>query len=209
MATMTSGSAPLTEVSNARIADLLERIADLLAQQDANPFRIRVYRTGAQRARLAETSFADLVAQGGPTALEARPDIGEGLAATIVEFVHTGRSSLLERLQGHASSEDVLKQVPGIGAELAARVVAQLDIGTLEELEQAAHDRRLEAVEGFGRRRVEAVRAIIASRLSRATQGRSARGTTRAKASAAGKRPQPAVALLLDVDAEYNASDRI
>jgi DNA polymerase/3'-5' exonuclease PolX len=149
MATMTSGSAPLTEVSNARIADLLERIADLLAQQDANPFRIRAYRTGAQRARLAETSFADLVAQGGPAALEARPDIGEGLAATIVEFVDTGRSSLLERLQGHVSPEDTIKQVPGIGAELAARVVSQLEIGTLEELEQAAHDGRLEAVEGF------------------------------------------------------------
>src|SRR5690606_20289087 len=126
-----------------------------------------------------------------------------GLAATIGEFVRTGRSSLLERLQGRASSEEVLRQVPGIGVELAARVVAQLDIGTLEELEQAAHDGRLEAGEGFGRRRVEAVRAILAGKLSRAAQRRSARGAAPDKASSARQRTRPAVALLLDVDAEY------
>ena len=204
MENMTYGSAPSTAASNVRIADVLECIADLLEGQDDNPFRMRAYRTGAQRVRFAEESFAELVSTGGHAALEALPDIGEGLAATIAEFVRTGRSSLLERLQGRASSEAVLRQVPGIGAELAARVVAQLDIGTLEELEQAAHDGRLEAVEGFGARRVEAVQAILAGRLSRTAQHRSFHdGGKRNAASPAAKRARPDVALLLDVDAEY------
>ena len=120
METMTSGSALIPEASNARIADLLEHIADLLERQDANPFRIRAYRTAAQYVRFAEDSLVDLVSQGGHAALESLPHIGEGLAATIGEFVRTGQSSLLERLQEHASSEDVLRRVPGIGAELAA-----------------------------------------------------------------------------------------
>jgi hypothetical protein len=203
METRTSSSALMPDVSNERLADLLERIADLLAQQDANPFRTRAYRTAAQYVRDAPGSLADLVSQGGNAALEALPHIGKGLAATIGEFVRTGHSSLLERLQEPASSEEMLKRIPGIGVELAARVVAQLDVKTLEELEQAAHDGRLKAVEGFGTRRVEAVRAILAGRLSGVAQRRSPHGVSRDAASAARQRTRPAVALLLDVDAEY------
>jgi DNA polymerase (family 10) len=39
---------PEKGATNEAIASVLERIADLLEAQDANPFRVRAYRDGAQ-----------------------------------------------------------------------------------------------------------------------------------------------------------------
>ena len=37
--------------TNREIADVLDRIADLLEAQDANPFRVHAYRNGADHVR--------------------------------------------------------------------------------------------------------------------------------------------------------------
>ena len=38
--------------SNDEIADLFEQVADLLATQNANPFRVRAYREAGHRIRI-------------------------------------------------------------------------------------------------------------------------------------------------------------
>ena len=183
--------------SNADIAAVLERIADLLEAQDANTFRVQAYRKGAQSVRAAEEPVARLAREDG-AALRQLPNIGSGLAATIVEYVNGGRSGILERLQGQVAPEAIFTRVPGVGEELARRIVDELDIHTLPELERAAHDGRLEAVAGFGPRRVRAVRMGLAGMLSQSAQRRS-----RAAVEGEGEPEQPPLALLLDVDADY------
>ena len=183
-------------VTNQEIAALLEEIATLLEQQDANPFRVRAYRTGAATVRKEKKSLATTIETEGADALQALPGIGEGLAGTIAEYVSTGRSRALERLQGEFAPVDLLVRIPGIGEELAGRIVEKLGIETLEELERAAHDGRLATVEGFGPRRLETVRANLGSILSQATQRR-----VRQRATAGATPPsQPTVAQLLSVD---------
>lgn len=108
-------------------------------------------------------------------------------------------SKLLARLQGEVSPEDLFAQVPGIGDELAERIASELDIDTLEELEQAAHDGRLEEVEGFGPERVKSVRLAVAGLLSGAAQRR----IRRARWQAEGISDLPEVSTLLEVDAQY------
>jgi hypothetical protein len=192
---------PETTPTNSEIADVLERIADILETQDANPFRVRAYRSGARSIRAAEDSVANYVRQGKTEELDKIPNIGGGLAAVITEFVTTGRSSLLDQLEGQASPEAIFMRVPGIGHELAQRIVDNLHIETLEELEQAAYDGRLETVEGFGPRRVKAVRASLADLLSRSASRRRVAAET-----GDGQRErekEPSVDLLLEVDAEY------
>jgi DNA uptake protein ComE-like DNA-binding protein len=185
------------KLTNANIAGVLEQIADLLELQDANPHRVRAYRQGARSVRDAEPSLAEQVARGDGEALQALPDIGQGLSRLIVEFVHSGRSSLLERLQGEVSPVKLFAKVPGIGETLAERIADQLDVSTLEALEQAAHDGRLREVEGFGQERVRTVRLGLAGILSSAAQRwRRQGGTEKAH-------EPPPVDLLLDVDAEY------
>jgi DNA polymerase (family 10) len=184
---------------NAEIADVLEQIADLLETQDANPFRVRAYRQGAQSVRDADRSVAEMVHQGKRQALTDLSGIGEGLAGTIEEFVETGRSSQLDRLRGEVSPADLFRKVPGVGPELAERIANQLDIQSLEELEQAAHDGRLEKVEGFGTKRVETVQASLAGMLSQSAQRRSRQRVSGEKEP----EKEPDVRTLLDVDKEY------
>jgi hypothetical protein len=188
--------------ANKEIADVLEQVADLLEAQEANTFRIRAYRNGAASVRAVKKPVASLLKEGDTAALRNLPDIGEGLAALISEYVQTGRSTLLERLQGEVTPEDVFTKVPGIGEELATRISRELDIQTLEELEQAAHDGRLAQVEGFGTRRVQVVQTALAGLLSRSAQKQSRQRRT-AQDNREGSVKEPPIALLLAIDAEY------
>ena len=186
--------------SNQKIAQVLETIADLLEVQQANPFKVRAYRNGAQLVRRQRESLAAMVRSGDGQALQTIPNIGERLAGLIEEYVKTGKSGLLQRLQGEIAPEDVFEQVPGVGKELARRIVRELDIRTLEELEHAAHDGSLGRLEGFGKRRVEAIQVGLAGMLSGYARKRMERLTAEDAPNATG---EPPVALLLDIDAEY------
>jgi Holliday junction resolvasome RuvABC DNA-binding subunit len=192
---------PQSKPTNEEIAQVLERIADLLEMQDENPFRIRAYRNGASSVKQADESLADMVREEGTETLQDLPNIGEGLASAIAEYVNRGRSSMLDRLEAEVSPADLFAQVPGIGEELAQRVATELDIDSLEELEQAAHDGRLEEIEGFGPKRVETVQVGLAGMLSRAAQRRFREAASGEEAEK--KSEPPPVDLLLEIDAEY------
>ena len=76
---------------------------------------------------------------------------------------------MLARLEGQVSPEDLFTTVPGLGEEIARRIHTRLGIETLEELELAAHDGRLEALPGFGRRRTHDLRETLTGMLGRST----------------------------------------
>lgn len=189
--------------TNEEIANVLKKIADLLETKKADPHRIWAYRNGASTVRASGKSLGAIVAEEGAHALKLLPNIGEGLSSLIDEYVRTGRSTLLDELQGEVSAEDLFAQVPGVGPELADRIAAQLQIDTLEELEMAAHDGRLAKVEGFGPKRLRTVRTSLAGILSRAAQRRRRFVATGEGPSETNKENQPDVGLLLEVDAEY------
>jgi DNA polymerase (family 10) len=186
---------------NQEIAENLERIADLLASQSANPHRIRAYRHAAGIIRELKQSVTDLLNKKGPEALEELPGIGKKLAGTITEFVRTGRLGLLDRLQGEIIPVALFASIPGIGNELANRIHDELDIETLEELELAAHDGRLANVKGFGEQRLEALRDVLAGILRRSGRRRSRGFNHNIEDQRENK--VPSVKILLDVDAEY------
>ena len=188
----------MSKPENPKIADVLDTIADLLEAQDANPHRVRAYRTGAQSVRDADGQVADLVHEGKQERLMELPGIGKGLAGVIREYVETGRSGLLQRLQGEMAPGELFAQVPGIGPTLGRRIAEELDVQGLEELERAAHDGRLQEVEGFGEERVRNVRVALAGMLSRAAQRRATTGQTEED-----DEEQPGVGTLLEVDADY------
>ncbi len=190
--TQKRSNVPTFQRSNAEIANQLDEIARLLEIQGANPFRVRAYRDAAVQVRAADRPLAGIVRDRGPEALEEIPDIGESLAAVIAEIVRQGRSNLLDRLRSDVEPTAVFEQLPGIGDELAQRIVDHLDVTTLPELEQAAHDGRLAQVPGFGDERVRNVQIALAGLLSP-----SARLPLRSSA------PQPPVGLLLEIDKLY------
>jgi DNA polymerase (family 10) len=187
--------------NNEKTAALLEQIADLLEAQKANVHRVRAYRTGAQSIRNSERSVVEMVEEDDDLVeLQNLHGIGKGLARTIAEYVETGRSSLLDRLTGEVSPEDLFLTVPGIGETLAHRIVEELDIHTLEELELAAHDGRLEEIDGFGEKRLETIRVSLAGLLSRSVRRRVMR---KVPSEPSAQDHEPSVATLLEVDKSY------
>ena len=200
MMTAASGEHPPRRMpSNAEIGHLLDRVADLLEVQGANAFRIRAYRHAAQTVRESVVSVAELAVNEPPSALHDLPAIGSSIGSAIREYAASGRLRMLERLEGQVSPEDLFASIPGIGDALAHRIHAELGLETLEGLELAAHDGRLLTVHGFGPRRAEALREILAGLLSRSSRRRARLvGPQRAEPDV-----RPPVDLLLRVDQEY------
>jgi len=190
-------------VTNQEIADVLERVADLLEAQDANRYRVAAYRRAAATVRGHAVSLIELLDEGGVEALDALPTIGPTIAAHVAELAHRGGLTLIDRLEGEVSPERLFATIAGIGPELARRIHRELAVETLEELEQAAHDGRLESVAGFGPRRVRAVREQLAAVLARASRHRARRQSWLDARRTAGALPRPDAATLLAVDAEY------
>jgi DNA polymerase/3'-5' exonuclease PolX len=154
-------------IDNQFIADRLHEAADLLEQQAANPFRVNAYRRAADTVASLERLLSRLLDEGRLEALMALPGIGESLASAIAQMVRTGRWPQLERLRGSVSPEELFRSIPGVGAALARRLHESLDVDTLEELEIAAHDGRLEPIPGVGPRHTAMLRAALATMLGR------------------------------------------
>jgi len=180
--------------SNQDVARRLREAADLLEVQGANPFRVNAYRRAAATVESLPGDLGELLARGGRPALEELPTIGSGIAASIEQMLTTGRWSQLERLRGSIDPVSLFATVPGLGRELARRIHDELDIESLEALEAAAWDGRLDTVPGIGPRRLQAIRAGLDAAL-----GRMRRARPRAREDA------PGVSLLLEVDDTYRA----
>jgi hypothetical protein len=181
----------VTFSNNEIITDKLREAADLLEQQGANPFRVRAYRQAAETVAHLDQDLGVICQEGGASALKALPGIGTGIAAAILEIVHTGQWVQTERLRGTLEPQKLFRTIPGVGPELAARMHDTLHVDTLEALEAAAHDGRLEGVPGVGRRRATMIRANLANML------------TRRRVRQAEQIDGPSIELLLDVDQEY------
>jgi DNA polymerase (family 10) len=136
-------------VHNAAIARHLEEMADLLAVQGANRFRIRAYRTAAQTINSLPHAVASLVEEGAD--LTDLPGIGKDIAGKIEEIVRTGSLEQLEDLKQQTSPDlaDVLN-LPGLGAKRVQTLHETLGITSQEELQQAAREGRIRDIPGFG-----------------------------------------------------------
>jgi DNA polymerase/3'-5' exonuclease PolX len=147
--------------SNGRIAERLLETARLLEAGGASPYRVKAYREAARGVAAHPRAVRQVFAQLGVKGLDAIPGVGLGLAAAIAEMLSTGRFGLLERLRASCDPVAVFQAVPGLGPSLARRISSELRIATLEELHDAAHDGRLEALPGVGLRRACAWRAVL------------------------------------------------
>lgn len=180
------------KANNKVVAEALRDAAALFAQQDANQFRISAYRNAAKTIEELPEDVADVAARG-PDALDALPHIGKSIAGAIVQLTTTGRWPQLERMRGRLDPEVSFQNIPGIGPIFARLIHEHLHIDTLEALEAAAHDGRLDTVPGIGERRGKIIRQSLASMLAR--KGPLVSGVQ--------KLPPPPVEMILDVDKEY------
>jgi DNA polymerase (family X) len=132
---------------NQQVAALFRSIAELLAVQRANPYRVRAYRRAAD-ALLALDEDVATVAQ--RQALQEIDGIGKELSEKIEEFLKTGKILALDALK--MPLPDHVKQwagLPGLTESLVAYLYSRLSIVTLSDLEQLVRSHMLRTVPGF------------------------------------------------------------
>ena len=143
-------------MENLEIAALLGEFADLLEISGANPFRIRAYRNAVRTVAGATRPIATMLAEGED--LQELPGIGKDLAQYLAEIVERGTFDRLEEVAREVPrSLTALVRLEGVGPRKAKKLWEELGIETIDALEEAANDGRVEALEGFGKRSVEKV----------------------------------------------------
>ena len=183
---------------NEDIAGRLDEVARILSEQGANRFRVQAYHQAASVLRGLNRPVSEIFAEEGLEGLERLPGVGESIARAIRDILRHGKLAMLDRLRGEHDPIAILTSVPGIGKALAWRLHDDLGLESLEDLESAAHDGRLESLAGLGAKRLAGIRDSLAHRLGRIRQQLSSEPTSGSIGSA-----EPSVAELLDVDSEY------
>jgi DNA polymerase (family 10) len=132
---------------NEQVAALFRSMAELLAAQRANPYRVRAYRRAAD-ALLALGEDVAAVAQ--RHALQEIDGIGKELSEKIEEFLKTGKILALDALKMPLPEhvKDWAK-LPGLSESLVAYLYSRLNIVTLSDLEQLVRSHMLRTVPGF------------------------------------------------------------
>ncbi len=149
-------------VHNEDIARIFDELADLLEIDDANPFRVRAYRNAARTIRGLGREVGEMVARGDD--LTRLPAIGKDLAGKIEEILRSGRCSTLEKLYKRVPpSLEALLAIPGLGPKRVKVLYRELGIRTLEQLEQAARQGRLDELPGFGPKTQRHILEVIAA----------------------------------------------
>jgi putative hydrolase len=179
-------------ISNARIAAMLDEIAERRKLRGDDSFRVAAYRNAAVSLRNLQQPVAAIFAREGIAGLRRLSGIGTSLARRIAEIIRTGRSRLLEQLR-RLDAPHLLTTIPSVGPRLAGRIQATLGTDSLEELLRAAQDGRLRRVAGVGQKRVQAIRESLASRL----------GTPWPPVAAPAAPDDPSVDELLAIDRQY------
>ncbi|HSH17048.1 MAG TPA: helix-hairpin-helix domain-containing protein [Verrucomicrobiae bacterium] len=181
---------------NEDIAGRLDEVARILAEQGANRFRVQAYHQAAAVLRGLTQPVSAIFGAEGLAGLEKLPGVGDSIARAIRDVLLHGRLAMLDRLRGDHDPVALLTSVPGIGKSLAWKLHDELGLESLEALESAAHDGRLETVAGLGAKRLAGIRDSLAHRLGRVRQPR----PPTLPSVATG---EPTVEELLDVDTEY------
>jgi len=133
--------------NNQQVATLFRSIADLLATQRANPYRVRAYRRGADALLALEEDIAEVAKR---QELEEIEGIGKDLSEKIQEFLRTGTIQAYELLKTPLPDEvKGWATLPGLSESLVSYLYARLGITTLPALEQLVRSHMLRTAPGF------------------------------------------------------------
>ncbi|HSL69231.1 MAG TPA: DNA polymerase/3'-5' exonuclease PolX [Longimicrobiales bacterium] len=147
-------------MENVEIASALNRMADLLEIQDANPFRVRAYRNAVRTVENQTRPMAELCAEGFD--LTELPGIGEDICGYIHELVNTGEIAQLAELEGTLpGSIAELLRIEGLGPKRVRLLHDRLNICSLDDLDRALRNGKLEGLKGFGPKTIERIGSAL------------------------------------------------
>jgi DNA polymerase (family 10) len=145
-------------IHNVDVAEIFNRVADLLEILDENPFRVRAYRNAARAIGGLSQSVATMVEEGKD--LTELPGIGKDLAGKIGEIAETGYLSQLQDLEDRIPPQLIrLMKIPGLGPKRVKTLYDRLNIASLEDLKKSAEEGEIRKLKGFGEKTEAAILA--------------------------------------------------
>ncbi|QBQ55480.1 DNA polymerase/3'-5' exonuclease PolX [Nitrosococcus wardiae] len=147
-------------IPNTDIAEIFNKLADLLEIEGANPFRVRAYRNGARTVGGLSQNIPTLLKEGKD--LTELPHIGPDLADKIQTIADTGRLPLLEEVEQRTPEAlSKLMAIPGLGAKRIAALHRELQVDSLEDLKRVVRMGKVRELEGFGKKTEELIKTGI------------------------------------------------
>lgn len=145
-------------MTNKLVARQLRIAGDLLVLTGGNAFRARAFSSASRTVDRMDEPVASYDVQ----ELTTVRGIGKGLAADIREIVETGTLGAVESmLQSLPPGLPEVMRVKGLGPKKVRVLWQELDITSLDDLEQSAASGALEALPGFGAKTVANILASI------------------------------------------------
>jgi len=153
--------------ANADVAAVLYEIGEILTIKD-DRFRSRAYLLAAQRITSLTEDIKKVKERG---ELDKIPGVGKSIAATIAEFLDTGESKVLEELrESLPPGVRQLMELEGIGPKNAMRLVDELKVASINDLEKAAKEGRVRELKGFGEKKEQNILQSIGDFRNRQTR---------------------------------------
>jgi DNA polymerase (family 10) len=144
---------------NKEVAEIFDKIADVLDILEDNRFKIRAYRNAARN--LNELGD-DIEAIAERNELEEIPGIGKDLAGKIREYIEHGKISYYEELRGKVPDGLVsLLGIQGLGPKTLGKLFKELRVKNLEDLQRAIEGEEILNLEGMGEKKVQDIKRGI------------------------------------------------
>ncbi len=140
-------------MKNRVIAEMFEKIADVLEYQGEIPFKVNAYRKAARVIRDMQEDIEDVWREG---RLEQIPGIGKALATKIDEYLTTGKMTKYEEVVKSVPAGLIeLLEIQNLGPKTVALANKELGVESLDDLKRVIEDGRLAQLPGLGEKKVE------------------------------------------------------
>ncbi|GER91480.1 hypothetical protein KDW_56420 [Dictyobacter vulcani] len=137
------------QITNRQIAEVLSNIADMIAGQNGNVYRIQAYRNAARGILDLQEPAASIIERGETLQL---PGLGERLRGRITELIKVGSMTINNGFYMDTLPQGVrvLMTIEHIGPYTAIRLHEELGIDSIEKLWMAANQHEIRKLPGFG-----------------------------------------------------------
>lgn len=147
-------------IHNQEIAEIFEEMANLLEIDNANPFRVRAYRTAALFIGNYSHRLDKMVSN--KEDLTQLPGIGDDLAKKITTIVKTGQLPALKQLEKRIPKSVIaMLKLKGLGPKRVKILYKNLHIHNLADLLQAGKNHKIRELPGFSEKSESAIVAEL------------------------------------------------
>lgn len=140
-------------MKNRIIAQMFERMADVLEFKGEMPFKVNAYRKASRIIGDLQEDIEKIWKEG---RLQKIPGVGAGLAKKIDEYLRTGKMTKYEEVTGDVPSGLIeLLEIQSLGPKTLALAHKELGVKNLEDLRRVIEDGSLARLPGMGQKKVD------------------------------------------------------